>query len=183
LRCCVIDGRFSVRVGAGRQAGAGAGGSPSFPALRYNSVLQGGCRMTHDEMDEVIRHFDVVMEAVRSDVRAIGDGHVMLSEKIDHLGHEMVGLKEQTAKLDVGLAAVATRTERVEKAVVTLTDRTDRLEHELIAFRAETQHSFAELRAMLKLSYAEIEGRVTRLEGALTEVLGRLERIEKGTPS
>ena len=81
--------------------------------------------MTHDEMDEVIRHFDVVMEAVRSDVRAVGDGHVMLSEKIDHLDHEVAGLKEQTAKLDVGLAAVATRTERVETAVVALTDRTE----------------------------------------------------------
>jgi hypothetical protein len=39
------------------------------------------------------------------------------------------------------------------------------------------------MRAMMKLSYAEIENRVTRLEGALTEVLGRLERLERSTVS
>ena len=58
-----------------------------------------------------------------------------------------------------------------------------RLEAGLSAFRTETQHEFSELRSMLKLSYAELDTRVTRLECALAEVADRLERLEKSRPT
>jgi hypothetical protein len=50
--------------------------------------------------------------------------------------------------------------------------------HEL---RAETRHEFTELRAIMSLSYAAFERRLTRLEGALADVAGRPERLEKRT--
>ncbi len=166
LRYCGTTLRASWRRKVGRRGGT----EVSLLSRRCDMIerSRGACRMTDDEA-RLMRQFGVVLQSIQSDVHTIAQGHAVLNAKLDREHDDTV--------------ALAARTERLETAVVALTDRTDRLEHEFVAFRAETQHSFAELRAMLKLSYAEIEGRVTRLEGALTEVLGRLERIEKGTPS
>ncbi|MGE5235077.1 MAG: hypothetical protein ACM3O7_01865 [Acidobacteriota bacterium] len=94
--------------------------------------------MTRDEMDEIKRHFDVVMETLRDEVGTVAEGHAMLADGLGKVAQEVRELREQN------------------------------------------RHEFAELRSLIKLSYAELEGRVTRLEGALVEVVGRLDRLEKG---
>ncbi len=39
--------------------------------------------MTKDEAEEIKRHFDVVGEALRSEIRQVAEGVISVSEKID----------------------------------------------------------------------------------------------------
>lgn len=45
--------------------------------------------MIQDSAIQTRRHFDVVAEGLRSDVRAIAEGHVMLRDKLDRFQDEV----------------------------------------------------------------------------------------------
>ena len=41
--------------------------------------------MTPNEMNEVIRHFDIVAESLRSDIHLLAEGHMSLADQISGL--------------------------------------------------------------------------------------------------
>jgi ABC-type molybdenum transport system ATPase subunit/photorepair protein PhrA len=85
--------------------------------------------MTHDEMHEIKRHFDVVAEALTGRIQQVAEGHqVLVSGQSRILG------------------------------------RIDQLE--------------SEMKAMLNLSFAELDRRVRVLEQSLGTIERRLERLE-----
>jgi hypothetical protein len=45
--------------------------------------------MTHDEMEEVKRHFGVVADGLRSDIRLVAEGHSALDRKLDETRQEI----------------------------------------------------------------------------------------------
>ena len=46
------------------------------------------------------------------------------------------------------------------------------------SFEREVREEFREVKSMIKLSYAEIDRRVTALESDISDLRGRLERVE-----
>jgi len=99
--------------------------------------------MTKEEADDIKRHFDIVAEGLRDEIRLVADGVALNSERLD----------------------------RVE-------GRLDRIDGELTSFRAEVRHEFAEVRSAIKLSYAELDGRLTKLEASHVDLQSRIERLE-----
>jgi len=128
--------------------------------------------MTRDEMDEIKRHFESATAETKRHFdessaeirRAFAES---AAETKRHFEVVAEGLTAQIRLVAEGHGLLAEGLRAVKEDV-----------HE---FRGESRHEFTELRAMMKLSYAELEGRVTRLEGALADVVGRLERLEKRT--
>jgi hypothetical protein len=54
----------------------------------------------------------------------------------------------------------------------------DREEIKRHGFRDETRHNFVALRSMIKLSYAELDRRLTTLEDGYGDLKARMERVE-----
>lgn len=99
--------------------------------------------MTRDEMEEVKRHFGVVADGLRSEIRLVAEGHAGLDQKLDETRQEMSEFRR-----------------------------------EFLEFRKDVQVEFRELRALIKLSYVELDERVKNVERDLLLLKSRLDDIE-----
>jgi predicted RNase H-like nuclease (RuvC/YqgF family) len=107
--------------------------------------------------EETRRHFDVVAEGLKSEIRVIAEGHGVLVEKIDRLDTRMDHLETKVDRLDT---------------------RMDHLETKLDGFIVETRTNFEEVRASIKFSYAELDRRLTFLEAGFKDLSSRLASLE-----
>ena len=107
--------------------------------------------------EQTRRHFDVVAESLKSEIRVIAEGHGVLVEKIDGLGTRMDSLETKVDRLDT---------------------RMDHLDTKLDAFIVETRTNFEEVRASIKFSYAELDRRLTFLESGFKDLSSRMASIE-----
>lgn len=76
--------------------------------------------MEQDQVEEIKRHFGVLAEALRGDVRLVAEGHTVIRR-------------------------------------------------ELQEFRCEARDEFQAVRALLRLSFAQLDRRITRLESGRAE--------------
>jgi hypothetical protein len=106
--------------------------------------------MDHETADEIKRHFGVVAEDLRSDVRAVAEGLGLLREEFDAHRQEFNGLRQEVGGL----------------------------RQEFVAFRQDVAREFDETRALIRLSYSELDRRVRTLESDVVDLRGRLERVE-----
>jgi hypothetical protein len=85
--------------------------------------------MNSEQMEEIKRHFGVVAESLRSDIRQIAEGHATIR-------HELQGLRDD--------------------------------------FRDE----FKEMRALMRLSFSQLDQRIHALESDIVLLKTRMDRIE-----
>jgi predicted nucleic acid-binding Zn-ribbon protein len=90
--------------------------------------------MNREEMEEIKRHFGVVAESLRSDIRQIAEGHTTIR-------------------------------------------------HELQDLRSEFKDEFKEMRALLRLSFSQLDQRIVTLESDISMLKSRMDRLEQATPS
>ena len=90
--------------------------------------------MDRETVEEIKRHFGVVVEDVRGEVQAVAEGLETLR---------------------------------------------DEMHREFSSVRSETAREFEETRALIRLSYGELDRRVTGLETEVADLRTRLERVEK----
>ncbi len=93
--------------------------------------------MDQETADEIKRHFNVVAEGLRSDIRVLAEG----------------------------LGANTDRLDRLERRFDGLESRFDGFESHFDSFESRVTAEFTETRAMIRLSYGELERRIERLEG------------------
>ena len=104
--------------------------------------------MTQDEMEQVKRHFGVVADGLRSDIRLVAEGHGVLRSEIRSVSEALSETREG-------------------------------LRSEIAQFRGEVQGEFRDVRAMIRLSYAELEDRVKGVERELLSLKARVAQIEE----
>ncbi len=85
--------------------------------------------MTDAQVEEIKRHFGVVTEALRSDIRQIAEGHSSFG-------------------------------------------------HELQQMRDEVREEFKEMRALLRLSFSQLDQRIRTLETDISTLKSRMDRLE-----
>jgi predicted nuclease with TOPRIM domain len=113
--------------------------------------------MTPEDRDDIKRHFDVVAEDLRSDIRMVAEGVAMNTERLD--------------RVDARLDGVDRRLDRVEGKV-------GRLEGEVHASRDEMRQGFAELRSKVQPPNSELDRRLTTLEAGHGDLKTRVEHVE-----
>jgi len=94
--------------------------------------------MDRESIDEIKRHFGVLQEELRSDVKAVAEGQEALR---------------------------------------------DEMRREISAARTEVAHEAQETRALLRLSYSELDRRVKSLESEMEDFRIRIERLETDSAS
>jgi hypothetical protein len=85
--------------------------------------------MNAEQMEEIKRHFGVVAEALRGDIRQIAEGHAIIR-------------------------------------------------HELQEHRGEIRDEFKEMRALLRLSFSQLDQRIHDLESDISALKIRMDRLE-----
>jgi chromosome segregation ATPase len=106
--------------------------------------------MDRETVDEIKRHFGVLIEGVESKLQVVAEGVALANERIDRLN------------------------ERIDR----LDQRMDRLEQRMDRLETEVHQGFSELRAMIKLSYEEIDRRLMSLESAYEGLARRVLQLE-----
>jgi chromosome segregation ATPase len=156
--------------------------------------------MDQDTVDEIKRHFGMVAEDVRSDVRGVAEGLSALSETVDReigaardelastredlrgevravanagstLGKEHGGLREDLGGLRGQFDGLNGQVGRLQAAV-------DGLREDFGEFRGNVAEEFEETRALVRLSYGQLDRRVRTLETEMADIRARLERVE-----
>jgi hypothetical protein len=117
--------------------------------------------MTHDEAEDIKRHFNVIAEGLRSDIRLVAEGHAGLDRKIDGVRQELHEFRGE-ARSEIRLVA----------------EGQEALRQDAADFRLEVQGEFRDVRALIRLSYTELEDRVKLVERELVSLKARLEEIE-----
>ena len=127
--------------------------------------------MTRDEADDIKRHFDVVAERLEGQIRQVAEGVVRNGERLDRVEGKVDKLETRVVRIEVRLDRVDERLDGVEKRFDGVEQRFERMETEI---RAE----FAEVKAMIKLSYAELDRRLSTLESVVSDLAHRVEVLE-----
>ena len=128
-------------------------------------------KFIREENEETRRHFDVVAEGLRSDIRLLAEGHGALVEKVDHLDAKVDRLETKVDHLETRMDGLETKVDHLET-------RMDGFEAKLDDFIVETRTNFDEVRASIKFSYAELDRRITFLETGFKELSARVASIE-----
>ena len=118
--------------------------------------------MTHEEMEQVLRRFD---EKAAETQRHFDE---KAAETRHHFDEKAV---ETQRHFDVVAENLRSQIQLVAEGVLAANERLDRHAE---AMRTE----FAEVRAMIKFSYSELDRRVTHLESNLASLAARVERLE-----
>ena len=87
--------------------------------------------MSNEEIEEIKRHFGVVAESLRGDIRQIAEGHAVIR-------------------------------------------------HELQSRREEVRDEFKETRALMKVSFSQLDQRIDNLESDVSSLKSRADRLESG---
>jgi hypothetical protein len=90
--------------------------------------------MTQEEAEDIKRHFNVVAEGLRSEIRLVAEGHAGLDGKIDELRQNLLEFRSE-ARSEIRLVAEALRQEAAD-------------------FRREVQGEFRDVRALIVKSAA-----------------------------
>src|SRR5450756_27548 len=105
--------------------------------------------MTHEEMEEVKRHFGVVADGLRSDIRLVAEGHAALDLKFDTMrgGVSALDLKFDTMHQEVSATDLKFDTMRQEVSALDLKLDTVRqgvsvFREEFLEFRKDVQGEF-----------------------------------------
>jgi chromosome segregation ATPase len=124
---------------------------------------------------EVKRHFDVAMESLTSQIQQVAEGVVMVNEKLDRhcedSDQKFAQIEEQflvvNAKLDQHSAKLDEHSAQFQQ----VNSRIDRLQEEMLKDSEET-------RALIKLSYVELNRRLTTMEESLAVLTRRVDILE-----
>ena len=106
--------------------------------------------MDGNDVAEIKRHISVVLEDVQSKMKLIAEGVSALDGRME--------------RVESGQNRVETRIEKVELRLNAVEDRLER--------------GFAETQAMIKFSYAELDRRVSALEGVVADLASRVQKLE-----
>jgi hypothetical protein len=107
--------------------------------------------MSREDHEQTRRHFDVVAQGLRSDMRFLAEGLAMTNETLDRF-------REDTAR-EFADAHSELNTFREATARNFADARA-----ELATFKAETARNFADVRAELRTSHSEVDGRLSAVE-------------------
>jgi hypothetical protein len=106
--------------------------------------------MTGDEAEDIKRHFNVISEGIRSDVRLVAEGHSVLDLKLDGVRQELDAVRQEISDF----------------------------RRESFDFQKQVQGEFRDVRALVRFSYADLDERVKVLERDLAALRTRLDQAD-----
>ena len=114
-------------------------------------------------VEEIKRHFDVVAENLRDDIRLVAEGHQVLNRHIEQLGIGQDKVITRLDSIDARTLVLEKGQEKLEKGQEKLEKRQEKLEKEL----RKTRLVLGEKIDMVLVKVENHDGRIERLEGRM----------------
>jgi len=123
-------------------------------------------------VEEIKRHFDVVAESLKDDIKLVAEGHVLLNKTIGNLREDVDEFRKENAEEHAILnkRIDELRKENAEEHAI-LNKRIDDL-------RKENAEEHREILSAIKFSYAELDHRIVALEDKFADIDKRVSRLE-----
>jgi chromosome segregation ATPase len=106
--------------------------------------------MTGEDREDIKRHFSVVSEGLRSEIHLLAEAVGGNNDRLDRFDG---------------------RLDRTEGRLDGIEGRLDRIESRIV-------EEFGEIKAMIRLSFGELDRRIRSLEGDVNSLRERLEKLE-----
>jgi len=134
--------------------------------------------------EEIIHEFHIVAEGLTDHMKLLAEGHSGLSQRLDGVETRLEGVETRLDRTEAGQLGIIQRLDRVEtrlEGVETRLDRTEsgqlgiiqRLDHMETRFdhmEAENVRQHMETRSLIKLSFSELDNRLSSLELQVKEL-------------
>ena len=123
-------------------------------------------------VEEIKRHFDVVAESLKDEIKLIAEGHVLLNKTIGNLREDVDEFRKENAEEHalINKRIDEFRKENTEEHAI-LNKRIDEL-------RKENAEEHREILSAIKFSYVELDHRIVVLEEKFANVDKRVSRLE-----
>ena len=142
-------------------------------------MLSSPARMPMDSNTEDIkRYFNVVAESLRSEIRLLAEGQGGTNERLDRVEGRFEQLDVRLDRMEVRLDGVEVRLDGVGDRLDGVGDRLDRFEAAVAAEFKAVRADMSEMKAMIRLSFGQLDSRLTSLEGDVQSLRSRLDRLE-----
>jgi len=93
--------------------------------------------------EEIIHEFHIVTEGLTDHIKLLAEGHSGLAQKLDRVETRLEGVENRLDKVEIRFDHMETRFDHME---------------------AENEHQHIETRALIKLSFSELDQRLSNLE-------------------
>lgn len=120
--------------------------------------------------EEIIHEFHNVAEGLTDQIKFLAEGHSGLAQRLDRVETRLEGVETRLDRTEAGQAGITkrldqidSRLDHVETGQLGIIQRLDRMEKE-----NERQH--LETRSLLKLSFSELDNRLSSLESQVKEL-------------
>ena len=118
--------------------------------------------------EEIIHQFHVISEGLIDQIKLLAEGHSGIIQRLD--------------RVDTRLEGVETRLDRVETRLDGVETRLDRVETRLDHMEKENERQHLETRALVKLSFSELDKRLSNLESQVREIQEWKKQVEARLP-
>lgn len=106
--------------------------------------------------EEIIHEFHVVSEGMMDHIKLLAEGHSGVVQKLDRVETRLEGVENRLEKVEIRLDHMETRLDHMET----------RLDH----MEKENERQHIETRALIKLSFSELDNRLSSLELQVKEL-------------
>lgn len=113
--------------------------------------------------EEIIHEFHVVSEGLMDHIKLLAEGHSGVVQRLDRIDTRFDQVETRLDRVETRLDHMETRLDRVETKLDSMESRLDHMGKE-----NERQH--IETRALIKLSFSELDKRLSDLESQVKEL-------------
>jgi len=147
-------------------------------------------RDLQDFKEEIIHQFHIISEGLIDQIKLLAEGHSGIIQKLDRVDTRLEGVETKLERVETRLDAVETRLDGVETRldkVETKLDgvetRLDRVETSFDHLEKENERQHLETRALVKLSFSELDRRLSNLESQVREIQEWKKQVEARLPT
>ena len=132
-------------------------------------------------MDQELREFlSERFNAVDRQFQAVGQRIDAVDQRVEAVDQRVDGMRRDlTGRIDGARRELGTLVEGQQDQIRLIAEGHGVLLERIEAFQREMQTEFRETQAAIRLSYAELDRRITRLEAVTTDFDSRLSRLER----
>ncbi|MBM4349989.1 MAG: hypothetical protein FJ106_08915 [Deltaproteobacteria bacterium] len=120
--------------------------------------------------DEIIHEFHVVSEGLMDHIKLLAEGHSGVVQRLDRVDTRFDQVEIRLDRVETRLDHMETRLDRVDTRFDQVETRLDRVDTRLDHMGKENERQHIETRALIKLSFSELDKRLSDLESQVKEL-------------
>lgn len=128
--------------------------------------------------DEIIQQFHIVSEGVIDKIKLLAEGHSGVIQRLDGVDTTLIRMDTRLETVENRLTGVETRLDRVETRLGGVEKKLSGVETRLDHMEKENERQHLETRSLVKISFSELDRRLSNLESQMKEMQEWKKQVE-----